>query len=201
MGGNFRSTPSRPRSQSVKFRHLDAWTAAAASQRPARYRRRFVREQGLVVAARWNCPTKCPAAATFTTSSSFASTNRDALQAHLKERSVGNGDLLPGARCTSRSASPVWATRRGRFPGQLAAARADAGLADLSGIVRPTGRLCGRLDCRVLRLMGGRTAQVHVFGSRRTEGPADWPKNGPVPTFLQVFSSRSQVRSVLGPGR
>ena len=69
IGGNFRFDSLQAAIVSVKLRYLDRWTAGRQAN-AARYRRLFEAAGLMPATGRWcNCPTKCRATATSTTSS------------------------------------------------------------------------------------------------------------------------------------
>jgi dTDP-4-amino-4,6-dideoxygalactose transaminase len=93
IGGNFRFDALQAAIVSVKFRHLDAWTAAR-QHNAHRYRRLFA-EAGLVADGTVQLPYEVPGGRHIYNQFVIRVSRRDELQAYLKENRVGTEVYYP----------------------------------------------------------------------------------------------------------
>lgn len=120
VGGNFRLDALQAAIVSVKFRHLDAWTAAR--QANAQRYRRLLAEAGLNASGRIVTPCEAPGGRHIYNQFIVRAERRDALQAHLKEQKIGTEIYYPVPLHLQKCFAYL-GHREGDFPASEAAAK------------------------------------------------------------------------------
>ena len=141
IGGNFRFDSIQAAIVNVKLRHLDAWTAGRQAN-AARYRRLF-EAAGLTNDGLVQLPYEVPGNRHIYNQFVIRTSQRDALQAFLREQNIGNEVYYPVPLHMQQCFASL-GYREGDFPESERCGQANAGFAHLSGAFRRASRMGGR---------------------------------------------------------